>query len=83
MHWYLQHGLWVFQVPDLPKPSPGELLWNQQVNRDIQINEDQSEQIKKTMSAIKLPESNIPTWASDISEAEWKNKLQNLIGHNS
>ncbi|XP_062618246.1 uncharacterized protein LOC134279847 [Saccostrea cucullata] len=71
------------KVPDLPRPSPGELLWNQQVNRDIQISEVQSEQIKQTMTSVKLPESNIPQWASDISEEEWRDKLKHLISHDS
>ncbi|XP_061174484.1 uncharacterized protein LOC133183558 [Saccostrea echinata] len=71
------------KVPDLPRPSPGELLWNQQVNRDIHISEVQSEQIKLTMTSVKLPESNIPPWANDISEEEWKDKLKHLIGQDS
>nr|XP_022329838.1 male-enhanced antigen 1-like [Crassostrea virginica] len=71
------------KVPDLPRPQPGELLWNQQVQRDIQINPDQSEQIRNTMSNIKLPESNIPPWANDISEDEWKSKLQRMITHSN
>ncbi|KAK3093991.1 hypothetical protein FSP39_022610 [Pinctada imbricata] len=68
------------QVPDLPRPLPKELLWNQSHDpgRDISLDAEQSNKIKLSMSKITLPQNNIPDWAKDISDDQWKEKLQQM-----
>ncbi|XP_063429204.1 male-enhanced antigen 1-like isoform X1 [Mytilus trossulus] len=67
------------QVPELPKSDPQTLLWNQNGEEDrIQFDEENAEKIKTVMKKIQLPLCNIPDWAKDIPDDQWKDKIAKM-----
>ncbi|XP_052105166.1 uncharacterized protein LOC127738099 isoform X2 [Mytilus californianus] len=72
------------EVPELPKPDPHTLLWNQKGEEDrIDFDEENAEKIKTVMKKIQLPLCNIPDWAKDIPEDQWKEKIAKMQDKNS
>ncbi|XP_063429205.1 male-enhanced antigen 1-like isoform X2 [Mytilus trossulus] len=67
------------EVPELPKSDPQTLLWNQNGEEDrIQFDEENAEKIKTVMKKIQLPLCNIPDWAKDIPDDQWKDKIAKM-----
>ncbi|CAG7833927.1 unnamed protein product [Allacma fusca] len=52
-------------------------------NREIHLSDDNMEIIKNAMKGFSLPASNIPTWADQIDETSWKEKLVSSFGRKS
>ncbi|XP_041355100.1 male-enhanced antigen 1-like [Gigantopelta aegis] len=72
------------QVPDLPKPEKKCILWNQTRHEsDIQMGQEKVAKIKAAMAGFQLPTTNIPDWAKEISDDEWKEKLVSKISVDS
>lgn len=72
------------QVPDLPKPDPQSLLWNQQgVETRLNLDDENAERIKAVMKKVQLPPCNIPDWAKNIPEDQWKAKIAKIQDHKS
>lgn len=65
-------------VPDLSKPESKELLWNKQRSSHTPMDQRHAEKVKMAMSGILLPTTNIPDWATNITEEDWRNKLASL-----
>lgn len=40
---------------------------------------DHVELVKRTMAAVALPSLGVPSWASEISEDQWKDMVQNTL----
>lgn len=66
----------------VPENIPGDHverteLWNQpcQQSDRLPLDEDQTEKIKAAMSGFSLPKPNIPSWASGVSEEDWRTQL--------
>lgn len=63
------------QVPDLPLPDPKQHLWNTSQSLDIEMDDGQVDTIKAAMTGFELPSKNIPDWAREITEDQWKDRL--------
>ncbi|KAL5008952.1 hypothetical protein ScPMuIL_014533 [Solemya velum] len=65
------------KVPDFPRPEKRDLLWNQERGgaHNSEMNQDHIEKIKSAMSSIQLPVAQIPDWAKNMSDEEWRKKL--------
>lgn len=56
-----------------------EIFNNSQQNQDIELNKDRIETIRSAMANFTLPNSAIPSWASNMSEADWQKKLESVL----
>ncbi|KAK7506993.1 hypothetical protein BaRGS_00001844 [Batillaria attramentaria] len=70
------------QMPDRPRDSKQEALWNQprQENERLQLDSAQVSKVKSAMAGFKLPTANIPDWARQVSEDQWKQQLFSRLG---
>lgn len=71
-------------VKDLPDIIPIEQallkeVWDTGVGKDIEMDSNKVDAVKKAMVNITLPPSSIPEWANNIPEEEWKATLLNKI----
>lgn len=71
-------------VQDLPAIVPIEQMllkqvWDSGVSKDIEMDSNKVDAVKKAMINITLPPSSIPEWANSIPEEEWKATLLNKI----
>lgn len=65
------------QLPDHPRSSKQGVLWNQtqcETNR-LQLDLEQVTNVKSAMAGFKLPSANIPDWAHNVPEDQWKQQL--------
>ncbi|GFW29998.1 uncharacterized protein TNCV_1593161 [Trichonephila clavipes] len=59
-------------------PPPSEVTTSQRpvdTKKDLKMDDDHIETIKSVMKSIKLPMSNLPQWATQVPEEEWKTAL--------
>ncbi|XP_068590596.1 male-enhanced antigen 1 [Cebidichthys violaceus] len=45
----------------------------------IPMDEDHVELVKRTMAAVALPSLAVPSWATEISDDQWKDMVQNTL----
>ncbi|KAM6922351.1 male-enhanced antigen 1 isoform 1-T2 [Lycodopsis pacificus] len=45
----------------------------------IPMDEDHVELVKRTMAAVALPSLGVPSWATEISDDQWKDMVQNTL----
>ncbi|TNN28533.1 Male-enhanced antigen 1 [Liparis tanakae] len=45
----------------------------------IPMDPDHVDLVKRTMAAVALPSLGVPPWASEISEDQWKDLVQNAL----
>ncbi|XP_022707764.1 male-enhanced antigen 1-like isoform X1 [Varroa jacobsoni] len=65
------------QPPHEWQPSEHDLKLDH--NRDLHLDDEQIAKIKSVMEKISLPVAARPSWATQISEEEWNNRLQELL----
>lgn len=67
-------------VPSLPREKEGH-LWNEQVAsvKNATFDKGHESAILKAMSGFQLPPESIPTWAKNIPEEQWKQKIHSRI----
>ncbi|ESO99533.1 hypothetical protein LOTGIDRAFT_113458 [Lottia gigantea] len=66
------------QAPELPKPDKSDILWNQPDHSNtnsIKMDENHAAEIKAAMAGFKLPMSNVPDWAKNVSDEQWKDTI--------
>lgn len=65
------------QIPTLPLTHKDDILWNQVTPsaQRLQLDSDQMDQVKSAMASFRLPPANIPDWAKDIPEDQWRQCL--------
>ncbi|XP_003737734.1 male-enhanced antigen 1 [Galendromus occidentalis] len=70
-------------MTDLSQPPhewvPTEAELKPSSHRELALDEEQIAKIKTAMAGIKLPSSCQPPWASEIPEAEWNRRLQQIL----
>lgn len=73
---------------DLPDVVPIEQtllkeVWDCGVSKDIEMDSNKVDAVKRAMVNITLPASAIPAWASSVPEEEWKaTLLSRILDHN-
>ena len=69
--WYLVYCFWTgIKYP---------YLLQQPSNSTLDISKDQAETIRSAMAGFQLPESAIPSWASQLSDEELQKMLQDKL----
>lgn len=71
---------------DLPDIVPIEQtllkeVWKGGVSKDIEMDSNKVDAVKRAMVNITLPPGSIPEWASNVPEEEWKATLLSRIQH--
>ncbi|VDL14610.1 unnamed protein product [Hymenolepis diminuta] len=79
-----------FQASEEPEDEPDEsspaLLWNEprkDEDQRIPLSDEKATEIKAYLSGFKLPEAYLPTWAMQIPEEVWKQRLLQRISSQS
>ncbi|VDK41832.1 unnamed protein product [Taenia asiatica] len=70
-------------IPDGSSPA---LLWRTPMNgedRRIPLPEEKAAEIKACLRGFQLPDASLPTWAKQIPEEVWKQRLLQLLSSSS
>ena len=55
-------------------------VWSSSENQsNIELDADKIDQVKLAMASFTLPSSNIPEWATSVSEEQWKEQIIDRI----
>ncbi|XP_044069465.1 male-enhanced antigen 1 isoform X2 [Siniperca chuatsi] len=82
----VQHRIEVMglHLPEAPSPDSDEEedpegAAAQRSRASIPMDADHVELVKRTMAAVALPSLGVPSWATEISDDQWKDMVQNTL----
>ncbi|XP_070772441.1 male-enhanced antigen 1 [Enoplosus armatus] len=82
----VQHRIEVMglHLPEAPSPDSDdeedpEGAAAQRSRASIPMDADHVELVKRTMAAVALPSLGVPSWATEISDDQWKDMVQNTL----